>query len=162
MAATGMRSICSPGHDQMQASSGSRYQSRKPFEKRCAARKSPTESSWATSCADQRQGGGVAIEARHLAEHVPERQPQQVAGLREHAAQAGAAPLDAGGGNLGRERHLGRRRRDAELGEQGGKPRRGAFVEDGKADVDAMHPAVERDIDRVRVAAEPARNLQRG
>ena len=36
----------------MQPSSGSRYQSRKPFEKRCAARKSPTESSWAISRAE--------------------------------------------------------------------------------------------------------------
>ena len=150
-----MRSIWSLGHDQMQPSRGSRYQSRKPFEKRCAARKSPTESSWAMSCAESRQGGGVAIEARHLAEHVPERQAQQIAGLREHAARAGAAPFDAGGGDLGRERHLGRRRGHAQLGEQGGESRRGAFVEDGEADVDAVNPAIERDVDRVRMAAEP-------
>ena len=146
----------------MQPSSGSRYQSRKPFEKRCAARKSPTESSWAMSCAGSRQGSGVAIEARHLAEHVPERQAHQIAGLREHASRAGAAPFDAGGGNLGRERHLGRRRGDAQLGEQGGETRRGAFVEDGEADVDAMHPAIDRDVDRMRMAAEPVGGFEEG
>ena len=106
------------------------------------------------------QGGGVTIEARHLAEHVPERQAQQVAGLREDASRAGAAPFDAGGGDLRRERHLGRRRRDAELGEQGGKARRGAFVEDDEADVDAVRPATERDVDRVRVAAETIRGFE--
>jgi hypothetical protein len=88
-----------------------------------------------------RQGRGVAIEARDLAEHVPEREAQQIAGLREDASHAGAAPFDAGGGKLGRERHLGRRRGHAEVGEQGGKARRGAVVEDREADVDAVHPA---------------------
>ncbi len=50
--------------------------------------------------------------------------------------------------------HLRGRRRHAELGEQGDKPRRSAFVENGKADVDAVRAAGEGDVDRVGVAAE--------
>ncbi len=101
-----------------------------------------------------RERARETVEADDLAEHVPERRPEQVRALREHAAEAGAAPFDPGGRNLGRERHVGSRRGHAELGEQGDELRVSTPVEDEKAGIDAESAAVEGDVDGLGVAAE--------
>ena len=68
--------------------------------------------------------------------------------------QAGAAPFDPVAARLYRERHVRRGGLHPQFGEQPHELRIGALVVDEETGVHAMRHAVERHVDRVRVAAE--------
>ena len=96
-------------------------------------------------CVERARAVVMPVEARDLGEHVPERRTQQISGAARRRCP-GSAPLHSmpAAGHLHRERHVRRRRVDAELGEQSAADRVRRRVEDEEADVDAVRPAVER------------------
>mmetsp|Transcript_3279 Transcript_3279/g.11507 ORF Transcript_3279/g.11507 Transcript_3279/m.11507 type:complete len:308 (+) Transcript_3279:2464-3387(+) len=94
-----------------------------------------------------------AVEAQQVGEHAPEVRAQQVAALGEDRAQIAAAPLHVLARHLGREAHVAFSDIDAQLLEQLDQQRVGAFVEDQEAGVHAVRDALQRDVDRVGVAA---------
>ena len=108
-------------------------------------------------------GRGQTVEAQDVGQHAPERGAQQVAPLRKDTGQAAAAPLELPATRqlrLHRERHLGQRGCDAQLGEELHQQRVGALVVDQEAGVDAVRDAVERDVDGVGVPAEMTATLE--
>ena len=104
--------------------------------------------------------GGQPVEAQHVGQHADEARRHQIALLRKHAGEVVAAPLEALLRHLHRERHLRRCRRHAQRLKQLHQVGVGAVVEDQEAGVDAVRDALQRDVDRVRVAAETVVGLE--
>ncbi len=109
-----------------------------------------------------RDARGQRVEAQQVAQHAPEAGLEQVGTLGEHRVQAGAAPFQAR--RLDRERHVRLGGRHAQVGEQADQVGVGALVEHQEAGVHAVRHrarrAVQRDVDRVGVAAEVAARLE--
>jgi hypothetical protein len=108
-----------------------------------------------------RQLRAQAVEAQQIGQHAIEVGPQQIAPLHEHAVQIAAAPLELVLSALHRERHIAGRHLDAELFEQRDQQRIAAFVEDQKAGVDAVAPALQLDVNRVGMSAEISAGLEK-
>ncbi len=109
---------------------------------------------------------GQAVEAQDLGQHLQKARAQQIAPLREHAAQRTAAPFQAraaiGLRHLHGKRHLGGSRGHLQLLEQTRQQRIGAVVEDQKSGVHALAHAAQRQVHRVGVPPEMAARLQQG
>ena len=102
----------------------------------------------------ERHCGRGAVETRDVGEHAQERGPQQVAALGEDRVQAGARPFERVIRERDGERHVGFGGRNAQFLEKRDEMRVRAVVEHEKTGVDGVRHAVERDVHRVRMAAE--------
>ena len=111
-----------------------------------------------------RQRCGQAVEAQQVGQHAPEAAIEQVAALRKHRGQAGAAPLQLVGsapartGHLHRKRHVGGRNGHIQLRKQCQQVGIGALVEHQKTGVHTVGDGAvgggQGDVHRVGVATE--------
>jgi len=106
------------------------------------------------------QGGSFAIEAQDVANHAPERRPQQVATLCEETVECRAVVLQSAGFALYGEGHLARLGCDAKLFEQRQEVRISAMIEDDEARVDGEGAALVLHLVRVRVTAHVRRGFE--
>ena len=110
------------------------------------------------------QRGGLLVEAQDVFQHADEAFVEQVAALGEHGVQAAARPFQHAfiELQLDRKRHIGADRADAQFAEQFDQVGISVVVEHQKAGIDAVGDAVQRHVDRVRVAAEIIVCLEQG
>jgi hypothetical protein len=142
----------------MQATIGKKYASRNSLPKADASRNLADRLLQGGLVTAFGEGGGQAVEAQQFGQQAPEVRPQQVAPLREHRVQRGAAPLQPIG--LHGQRHLRRRGGDAQLAEQAREARIGALVEHQEAGVHAVAAALQREVHGAGVAAAAALCLE--
>ena len=117
-------------------------------------------------------GNGLrqSVEPAEIAQHAQKTRAEQVAPLREHAAQIGAAPFDMAAAaricGLDRERHVRGAGRNVQFGKQGDQRGIGAFVEYQEAGINPMadRQPIDRqtDVDGVGMPAEVIGSLEQG
>lgn len=99
--------------------------------------------------------GRRAVETRQVAQHRPEAWARQIAALREQARERTAAVFEGPAVERHGERHIRRRRLDAEMIEKSRQVRIVERVEDYEAGVDRHFARVLVNNRRIGVAAEP-------
>ncbi|MNN51007.1 hypothetical protein D3C81_1656210 [compost metagenome] len=114
------------------------------------------------------QGAGLAVEAHDIAQHAQKGGAQQVAALGKHGIEIRACPFQnarigcRAQRHFDGERHVAVGRLDTEFVEQLHQVRVGGVVKHEKTRVDAVRDAVERDVDRMAVAAKIVARLVQG
>ena len=86
--------------------------------------------------------------------------PNQVALLAEDGRQTAARPFEIGVFQADREGHFSLDALDAQQREHGDQVGIGLFIKDKEARIDRMRFALQRDVDRIGVAAEISARLE--